>query len=453
MSGLPILDLVVGMIFIFFLLSVICSSAVELVLSVLRTRARLLEEWLITIFDKAALDSKGNIIFKQVKNKSGEPEFEQEKDEKGNLVFEEEKDKEGNLVLDENNLPKTKPKFKTVSVGQAIMDHCIARALSSTGKSPSYINTENFVSALLDKITIPNKTEPIEKNLGGTDAATKGAGSPVQPSANFPATSSALLTDSEGHILPPDSLDKYITAIKQSTVISGELKRTFLALAYEAKNAAEVIPDATKAAITTQIKSGLDHFRERLEVWYNKNQERLTGKFKSSWVLPATFIIATLITLLLNADSIAISRYLYTNKEASKQLSDQALAYMKKNGERIEQARKNIDTTKIADSAEAVKRLDNIATQVKQDIKYFTDSLPANLPLGWKNEKRILKDNTKDVDWIGTFFNSAGNHGIGWLVSILAICLGAPFWYDILNKIANLRSNGPRPPTDKEEKK
>jgi hypothetical protein len=27
----------------------------------------------------------------------------------------------------------------------------------------------------------------------------------------------------------------------------------------------------------------------------------------------------------------------------------------------------------------------------------------------------------------------------------LAICLGAPFWFDILNKIANLRGTGPKP--------
>ena len=60
MSGFPILDLVVGIIFIYFLLSIICSSAAELWFSLLKTRARLLEQWVRKIFDKPALDSQGN---------------------------------------------------------------------------------------------------------------------------------------------------------------------------------------------------------------------------------------------------------------------------------------------------------------------------------------------------------------------------------------------------------
>ncbi len=32
-------------------------------------------------------------------------------------------------------------------------------------------------------------------------------------------------------------------------------------------------------------------------------------------------------------------------------------------------------------------------------------------------------------------------------MSILAVFMGAPFWFDILNKIANLRGTGPKPPS------
>src|SRR5215210_5985337 len=110
MSGFPILDLVIGMIFIYFLLSIICSSAVELWFTMLKTRARLLEQWLKRIFDAPALDSHGL------------------------------------PVKDRNNQP--------ITIGQAIMDHCMVTALSGRGKSTSYISAENFFSALMDKITI-----------------------------------------------------------------------------------------------------------------------------------------------------------------------------------------------------------------------------------------------------------------------------------------------------------
>ena len=34
---------------------------------------------------------------------------------------------------------------------------------------------------------------------------------------------------------------------------------------------------------------------------------------------------------------------------------------------------------------------------------------------------------------------------IGWLITGLAVALGAPFWFDLLNKLVNLRGAGPRP--------
>ncbi|RYZ28609.1 MAG: hypothetical protein EOO10_08960 [Chitinophagaceae bacterium] len=343
MSGFPIIDLVVGMIFIFFLLSIICSSAVEIWFTVKRTRAALLEDWLKKVFDAPSLNSDGT--------KAG------------------------------------------ISVGQAIMDHCAATALSKKGKSPTYINPTIFVTALLDKITIK---PALQEN-----------------------------TDVQ---LPPKNLAEYIEAIKNSTLISGELKRTFLALAYEAEKA---------AAVTTQLKSELDHFRERMENWYNKNAERLTGKFKSSSVTPATFCVALVATVLLNADSVAIGKYLYQNKEVAKEVARQAMATVDEYKDRVERIKAGPDTTSLKTEA-ALKQISQSTQQLRQDIKYLKDSVTVALPLGWKDGKIDL--------------SQTGKHFVGWLASILAICLGAPFWFDLLNKIANLRNTGTRPPTDKIEK-
>ena len=339
MSGFPIVDLVVGMTFIFFLLSIICSSAVEIWFSIRRTRAALLEEWLKRVFDSPALKSDGT--------------------EAG------------------------------ITVGQAIMDHCTATALSQKGKSPTYINPSNFVSALLDNITLePAGQEKVKVQL------------------------------------PPKNLSEYIEAIKASMVISGELKRTFLALAYEAEKA---------AGVTSHLKSELDHFRDRLENWYNKNAERLTGKFKSTKVMPATFLVATIVTVLMNADSVAIGKYLYQNKD----VANQAMASVDQYKDRVAQIKLGPDTTALTNSA-ALEKLNQSTHQLRQDIRFMKDSMTTILPLGWKDGK---------ID-----FTTTGKHFIGWLASILAICLGAPFWFDLLNKIANIRSTGARPPTDKIEK-
>jgi cell division protein FtsB len=342
MSGFPILDLVVGMIFIFFLLSITCSSAVEIWFTIGRTRASMLERWLRSVFDAPALKSDGTPA--------------------------------------------------GISVGQAIMDHCTAKALSGKGRSPTYINPTNFVSALMDKITLLPSTE-------------------------------------EGKVqLPPKNLSEYIEAIKASGVISGELKRTFLALAYEAEKA---------AGIQGQLKSELDHFRDRLENWYNKNAERLTGKFKSTRVMPLTFVVAVVLTVLLNADSVAIGRYLYQNREVTRELANQAMITVGKYNDRIGELKAGQDTTVLKDAA-ALQTLNQNVQQLRQEVRYLKDSVSAVLPLGWKEGRIDL--------------GASGKHTIGWLASILAICLGAPFWFDVLNKIANLRSTGVRPPTDRLEK-
>ena len=58
--------------------------------------------------------------------------------------------------------------------------------------------------------------------------------------------------------------------------------------------------------------------------------------------------------------------------------------------------------------------------------------------MGWK-ETNVTGWNT----FWDYFFN--WRHIGGWLATILAVCMGAPFWFDILNKIANLRGVGPKP--------
>lgn len=353
MSGFPILDLVLGMIFIYFLLSIICSSAVELWFTILRTRANLLEKWLRNIFDKPALNSQG------------EP------------------------LLDAGNSP--------ITLGQAIMDHCMVTALSGKGRATSYIDPENFYAALIDKVTL----SPSRSNDG------------VQ--------------------LPPKSLDEYIALIGNSTSLSGELKRTFLMLAHESKAAAAAVSNApagitVSSNISRPIRSDLEHFRSRIEAWYESNTRRLSGTLKRTRAAPATFIIATLITIGLNTDSIIIGKYLYDHKEETRRFADQAASSLRSFETRIEWIRVADDSGRTAITS-SDQNLDLQLERLKTDIRDMRSAVPQGLPIGWK---------AQTGDWM--------KHIAGWIVTILAICIGAPFWFDILNKIANLRSTGPKPP-------
>ncbi len=62
MTNFPILDLVAGMIFFYFLLSIIASSAVEMILTGLKCRAKMLENWLTTIFSEKVKLAGGVVV-------------------------------------------------------------------------------------------------------------------------------------------------------------------------------------------------------------------------------------------------------------------------------------------------------------------------------------------------------------------------------------------------------
>ncbi|MDQ6813312.1 MAG: hypothetical protein M3040_06240 [Bacteroidota bacterium] len=336
MSGFPIVDLVIGMIFIYFLLSIISSSAVEMVLTGWRVRAKVLAKWLCTIFDTEI----------------------------------------------------AKPDKTTIKLGQAIMDHCSITALSKAGKAPSYIDAKNFTSALIEKVTYDtNNPKSIATNL-----------------------------------------DEVIKALEDTTMLSIELQRAFLGYAYEARD--------TYANISTKTISEVEYFRNKIEHWFDSSMDRITGTLKTKYVRPITLGVAILTAGLLNADSVAIAKFLYSNPEVRVKLAEQGYkagsdtAFMK----RLTQVQLANRDTATSASLEQIKH--DIRTSV-ENISDAKAALETSIPLGWnKNE---LQEGGK---WSPSLILTKIS---GLLATILAIFMGAPFWFDLLNKIANLRGTGPKP--------
>jgi hypothetical protein len=69
-------------------------------------------------------------------------------------------------------------------------------------------------------------------------------------------------------------------------------------------------------------------------------------------------------------------------------------------------------------------RLENAADDVASVAKI-------GVPMGWSAD---AKPNWDGTGWVTTIF--------GWLLTILAIPLGAPFWFDTLGRLSRLRSSG-----------
>lgn len=342
MSSFPILDLVIGMIFIYFLLSIICSSAVEMILTGLRVRAKVLQEWVCTIFDTKIKKTDGT----------------------------------------------------ETTLGQEIIDHCAVTVLSKKGGPPSYIDAKNFTSALLERITYD------------------------------PANPKSIATN----------IDDIIAALNKTTVLSIELQRALLGYAYEAKD--------TYAALSKKTISEVEYFRYKVEHWYDTSMDRVSGILKIKYARPFTLAVAILTAGFLNADSISIAKFLYRNPDARADLANRA----------YNAAKDTVYMSRLTAIQKANRDSATIATieQVKTDIKKSMDNineanaaLETSIPLGWSRNE-LQRDGKYSPSLVFKKIT-------GLAATILAIFMGTPFWFDLLNKITNLRGTGPKPASTTDE--
>ncbi len=201
----------------------------------------------------------------------------------------------------------------------------------------------------------------------------------------------------------------------------------------------------------------IDPFKKKVEEWYNSVMERATGWYKRStqYILVG---VGFTIAVVLNADTLAIYERLESNSVLAEQfatiaesIADKESIDAKTLSEEIGKAGViGADTSAISFTPDTLV-IDGTETdqerQAKEDynakIRALVEmvgqvnSVTSPLGMGWKN---VDFNSMKPLD-IATKI-------LGWLVTALAISLGAPFWFDILKKIVNLRGAGKKPDDD-----
>jgi hypothetical protein len=221
-------------------------------------------------------------------------------------------------------------------------------------------------------------------------------------------------------------------------------------------------------SIWADSNGDIEKFKEYLENWFDETMERASGWYKkhTQFIL---FFVGLTIAIVFNVDSIKIAGKLQKDPKLREQIVQQAniflethpdlnkeLSFKKSEFDSI-QARMKRNSNLLTDSLRKVQINDSIdiinykllAEYQKKLVKRAdsiinTDIVKANdiLALGWKTNK-------------GESFNfgSLLRSLLGWIITALAISLGAPFWYDLLNKFMKLRSSVATPTSDDREKK
>jgi hypothetical protein len=323
MLNSTILDVAIGMIFVYLLLSLICTAVLEVIASIFKLRAKNLEAGIRSLFSDG-FGPGGQAFVKQIYDHG--------------LVAGLYRDTSVDLQAT-NNGGYQKP------------------SKPGTRQLPSYIPSRTFALSLIDILNT---------------------------------------TRAEGNAAVP--------AIKAA--ISG-------------------LPDskAKQALLSFFADAGgeIDQLRDHFENWYDDAMDRTSGWYKkrSQYIL---LVIGLVIAVSLNADTINIARTLYLDPGVRKATVTEATDYLRRKTE------SKTSTSGAASNGDPQARFHADLSSLRSDMNDVRSTESSTLlPVGWKDGF----DRHKLLCWESI---------AGWVLTAIALSLGAPFWFDLLNKFMVIRS-------------
>lgn len=189
---------------------------------------------------------------------------------------------------------------------------------------------------------------------------------------------------------------------------------------------AKALPESeVKESLTALLnRTDISTPEEAIEGWFNDGMDRVTGWYKRRTQL-WTFIIAIGLTILGNADTIQVTRRLWADPVLRAAVVEEAKV----------RAQKPRPTISVEYLDEQDPTQPQVTTSEGDKISDKERQLLGQL-LGWEGTWGELKAH---------FWERLPGRLLGWLLTVLAISLGAPFWFDILNKFVNVRYAGKSP--------
>ncbi|MFL5345133.1 MAG: hypothetical protein ACJ8AT_10075 [Hyalangium sp.] len=333
-----VLEVAIGLIFVYLLFSLFCSALSEIIAWALNLRANTLRGGIETLLKDSALPA---------------------------LV------KENPKLQAMVAKVSTRWKQTEQDVASTLYAHPLIQGMIHDKKQPSHIPSHTFTAAFLDLL----------HSLAKTEAS------------------------------PGNGLQKLRAAIAQLPEQS-EIRQQLDA----------VLDDSVKT---------FEEAHARVQGWFDDSMERVSGWYKRRAQV-IVLIVATLAVGIANADSVMIVRSL---------AHDSALrAGLVTAAEQTAQAGPP-ETRTEPNVVKAAAMLQQTLTQINE----------LRLPIGWTFDSQATIGQIPDprrmphavADWVGKI--------AGLLFTILAVSMGAPFWFDVLNKVVNARITGAQPPPKKKQ--
>lgn len=260
------------------------------------------------------------------------------------------------------------------------------------------------------------------RNMLGDEQLTNALFShPLIQSISFAATRTSL-TGTSAPVVPRPSYipsDQFNKVLQSILLTANNLKPTDLSGLIAA------LPDSSLKNRLKALTLGLEHdvsaCNTAVEKWYDDTMDRINGLYKRHTQVSLLFLGLGL-AVLCNVNLLRVGRALWTSAPTRAQLVSLAEEY------------------KCPDSANCV---DLNYWKARQDL----ETNLASLPIGYQGFQltSYLAEVRNQFPWpiLGTWVVNL----LGWILTAFAVSLGAPFWFDLVNKLVNVRMVGQKPAT------
>ncbi|MCL2933422.1 MAG: hypothetical protein MGG11_14575 [Trichodesmium sp. MAG_R03] len=156
----------------------------------------------------------------------------------------------------------------------------------------------------------------------------------------------------------------------------------------------------------TKESDALNQFHKEIEQWFDHGIERASGVYKRN-ARGVAFLIGITIAIVANVDSLHIINSLSTDSLLRTTINHYSEELINNNP--------NSSELKIED--------------IKNQVNAASDDL--KLPIGWGQKLTDKPGENKSLVWVKKI--------LGWIISGIAISMGADFWFNLLKKIVDVK--------------
>lgn len=183
------------------------------------------------------------------------------------------------------------------------------------------------------------------------------------------------------------------------------------------------IRDAMTACLA-DANNNVDEFRKRVAAWFDDSMSRLSGSYTRNLQI-ISFVVGLALAVGFNANTLRVADKLW-NDHALGEVITQTAGKFSASADPAKEAIALHPDCKSPDKDNNVSQ--SIATMCALD-----ESLRP-FPIGWNHAPYA---DCEALAWAV----------LGWLITAVALMKGAPFWFDLLQKVMNFRAAGDKPKT------